>query len=129
MVLNISKTEKIQSMYQWMVHIRKNNSLQSIPRINTGSLPIHSLCIYYSRNYTRLTSKFNGDMQEDHSLRKAFRPGIIHEPTDNTNIHDETCTIAVIEGTVLKVKTWKDAVFIKFNESKQNSYVSEADNS
>ena len=42
---------------------------------------------------------------DDHSLRKSVKPGIIHETTNNTNIDDETCTIAIIEDTVLKVKT------------------------
>ena len=53
---------------------------------------------------------------DDHSLRKSFKPSIIHEPTNNTNIDDETCTIAITEDTTLKVKTWMDAVCLKLNE-------------
>ena len=42
---------------------------------------------------------------DDHSLGKSFKPGIIHESTSNTNIDDKACMIAVIEDTMLKVKT------------------------
>ena len=53
-----------------------------------------------------------------HSPRKSFKPGIIHESTNNTNIHDETCTFAIIEDTMLKVKIWMDAACLKLNELK-----------
>ena len=56
---------------------------------------------------------------DDHSLGKSFKPGIIHEPSNNTNIDDETYIIAIIEDTVLNVKTWMDAVCLKLNELKK----------
>ena len=56
---------------------------------------------------------------DDHSLRKSFKPGIIHKPTNNKKIDDETCTIAIIENTMLKVKSWIDAVCLKLSESKR----------
>ena len=55
---------------------------------------------------------------DDQLQRKSFNPGIIHEPTNNTNIDDGTCTIAINEDTMLKVKTWMDAVCFKLNELK-----------
>ena len=55
---------------------------------------------------------------DDHSLRKSFKPGFIHEPTQNTNIDDETSTIAIIEDTILKDETWMDAAHLKLNELK-----------
>ena len=55
---------------------------------------------------------------DDHSLWKSFKPGSIHETANNTNIDDETCTIAFIEDTMLKVKTWMNPVCLKLNESK-----------
>ena len=54
---------------------------------------------------------------DDHSLRKSFNPDIILGPTNNTHVDDETGTIVIIEGTMLKVKTWMDAVHLKLNES------------
>ena len=116
MIFNISKTEKIQSMYQWMLLIRKNNALQCTPRIYTGDLPIHSL--YSTIPEIILDSLQLNGYADDHLLRKPFKPGILHELTNNTNVDDETCTIAVIENTMLKVKTWMDAVCLKLNESK-----------
>ena len=61
--------------------------------------------------------QLNGHADDD-SLRKLLKQAIIHEPTNNTNIDDETCTIAVIEDTMLKVKTWMDAVCLKLSELK-----------
>ena len=46
---------------------------------------------------------------DDHMLRKAFSS---HQTTDEHN------TIATIEKTMLKVKSWMDAVCLKLNESK-----------
>ena len=55
---------------------------------------------------------------DDHTLRKSFKAGIIHEPTNNTNIDDETCTIAIIEDSMLNAKTLMDAVLLKLNKLK-----------
>ena len=65
---------------------------------------------------------------DDHSLRKSFKLGIIHEPTNNTNIDDETCTIKIIEDTMLKVKHgWTQYTSNSINK-KKDSYISEAGN-
>ena len=40
----------------------------------------------------------------------------MNPPTTQTD--DETCTIAITEDTMLKVKTWMDAVCLTLNESK-----------
>ena len=66
---------------------------------------------------------------DDHSIRKSFNPDTTLGPTTNTHINDETGTIAIIEDAMLKVKTWVDAAHLKLNESKQNLYTLEADNS
>ena len=56
---------------------------------------------------------------DDHSIRKSFNPDITLGPTNNTQtLNDETGTIAIIEDTMLKVKTLMDAVHLKLNESK-----------
>ena len=42
---------------------------------------------------------------DDQSIRKPFNPDITQGPTNNTHIDDETGTIAIIQDTMLKVKT------------------------
>ena len=103
MVLNISKTEKIQSMYQWMLLIRKTMHFSISKCLIQGAF----IFIAYASTIPQIipdSLQLNGYV-DDHSLRKSFKPGIFHEPTNNTNTDDETCTTAIIEDTMLKVKT------------------------
>ena len=116
MVHNIPKTKKIQSMYQWTLLIKIQDAF---------------LFITYASTITKLIPNFFqlNAYANDHSLRKSFNLDITLRPTNNTHTDDETGTIAIIEDTMLKVKTWMDAVHPKLNESKQNLYTLEADNS
>ena len=84
----------------------------SVPQ---GSIQGAFLFIAYASTIPEIipdSRQLNG-YADDHSLRKSFKPGIIHEPTSNTNTDHETCTIAISEVTMLNVKTWMDAVCLK----------------
>ena len=48
---------------------------------------------------------------DDHSVRKTFKP-------DQLEHHQELNTIAVIEKSILDIKSWMDAVRLKMNNSK-----------
>ena len=54
--------------------------------------------------------KLNG-FADDHSVRKTFKP-------DQLEHHQELNTIAVIEKSMLEIKSWMDAVRLKKNNSK-----------
>ena len=76
----------------------------SVPQ---GSIQGTFLFIAYASTFPEiiLDSLQPNGYADDHSVRKLFKPGIIHDPTNNTNIGDDTCTIAIIEDTILKIKT------------------------
>ena len=87
--------------------------------VHHGSIQGAFLFIAYASIITKILNSLQLNAYvDDHSLRKSFNPGITLEPTSNTHIDDETCTIAIIEDTMLKVKTWMDAVHLKPNVSK-----------
>ena len=117
MVLNISKTVEDSEYVSTDATHQKKQCTSVYPKDQYREA---FLFIAYASTIPEIipdSLQLNG-YADDHSLRKSFKPGIIHEPTNNTNIGDETCTIAVIEDTMLKVKTWMDAVCLKLNESK-----------
>ena len=107
---------------RFRVHINRCYSLEkqmdlSVPQ---GSIQGTFLFMAYASTLPEIipdSLQLNG-YADDHSLRKSFKPGIIHEPMNNTNIDDETCTIAIIEERMLEVKTWMDAECLKLNASK-----------
>ena len=61
------------------------------------------------------TLELNG-YADDHSIRKAFKPG-------NTNCNTECDTIATIEETMLRIKEWMDKARLKLNESKTEFHI------
>ena len=71
-----------------------------------GSIQGAFLFIPYASSITEIilhSLQPNGYV-DDHSLRKSFKPGIIHEPTKNANIDVKMCTTAIIEDSVLRLK-------------------------
>ena len=89
----------------------------SVPQ---GSIQGALLLIAYASTITEVipNSLQLNAYADDHSIRKSFNPDFTLGPTNNTHIDDETGTITGIEGTMIKVKTWMDAVHLKLNESK-----------
>ena len=79
----------------------------SVPQ---GSVQGAFLFIAYTSTFTEVIKDLAlSSFADDNSLRKAFHP---HQTKDEHN------TIATIEKTMLKVKSWVDAVHLKLNESK-----------
>ena len=79
----------------------------SIPQ---GSVQEAFLFIAYTSTFPEVIKDLTlSSFANDHSLRKAFNP---HQTEDEHN------TIATIEKTMLKVKSWMDSVCIKLNKSK-----------
>ena len=51
------------------------------------------------------------EFADDHSVRKTLKP-------DQLEHHEEINTIAVLEKSMLDIKSWMDAVRLKMNNSK-----------
>ena len=51
---------------------------------------------------------------DDHSVRRAFKPSKLDH-------NDELETIAIIEQSMLEIKSWMDQVCLKMNDSKPSS--------
>ena len=103
-------------MHQWTLLISKTIHF-IVPQ---GSIQGAFLFIAYASNITEVmpNSLQLHAYADDHSVWKSFNPDITQGPTNNTHIDDETGTIAIIKDTMLKVKTWMDAVHLTLNESK-----------
>ena len=83
-------------------YLTEKTLLLSLPQ---GSIQGAILFISYASTIPEIipdSLQHNG-YADDHSLRKSFKPGIIHELTTNTNIDDETCTTAIIKDIIMKV--------------------------
>ena len=94
----------------------KNNAFQCTPRINIGYLSVHCICTHHHRSDTKLTS--TQCLCGWPLNKKIIQPRHHSRTHQQQHTDDETGTIAIIEDTMLKVKTWMDAVHIKLNESK-----------
>ena len=98
-------------------HQKKKTMLFSVPQ---GSIHGAFLFIEYASTITEVipNSLQLNAYADDHSIRKSFNLDTTLGPTNNTHTNNETGTIAIIEDTMLKVKTWMDAASLKLNESK-----------
>ena len=96
---------------------QKKTKLFSVPQ---GSIQGAFLFIAYASTIMEVipNSLQLNAYADDHSIRKSFNPDTTLGPTNNTHTNDETGTIAIIEDTMLKVKTWMDAAHLKLNETK-----------
>ena len=81
----------------------------SVPQ---GSIQRAFLFISYASMLDEIVKDLNlNGFADDHSVRKTFKP-------DQLEHHEEINTIAVLEKSMLDVKSWMDAVRLKMNSSK-----------
>ena len=99
---------------KFSVHIGKNKSEPSQLKCSVpqGSIQAAFLFISYASTLDEIVKdiKLNG-FADNHSVRKTFKP-------DQLEHHQELNTIAVIEKSMLDIKSWMDGVRLKMNNSK-----------
>ena len=111
MVQQLPKTEKIQSMHQWLILIRMDH----------GLWPTQGA--YLFNCYASILSEIVPDSLtlngfiDDHSIRRTFKPGTTNMNKVNKT-PPENNTIAIMEKFMHDIKAWVKAVKPKLNEAK-----------
>ena len=106
MVQRVPNSKKIYGFHKQIIFREKTRSF-SIPQ---GSVQGAIIFIAYASTIQEVIKQdltING-FADDHSIHKQFKPG-------NSQEQD---TITILESSLEDVKSWKDAVRLKLNESK-----------
>ena len=99
--------ESIQHKKQWISVYHRAQPRQHI----------YSICYASTLNEIVPKSLTLNGFADDHSIRKSFRPTA--PKTNSSSVHtNEDDTITMMQNSMLDIKSWKDAVKLKLNETK-----------